>query len=157
MEWWGILLIILAVVAAVLVVLYFLGKRNQRKQEAAQAQLDAMKQTVSILVIDKKKMRISQSGLPQVANDQIPKYLRWSKVYVVKAKIGHKVMNVLAEKAIFNELPIQKEVKVELKGIYISAIKGVRGGQVKLTKEQEKAKKKAERLENLKSKLNKKK
>ena len=57
-------LIILAVLAIALVVLFFLGRKAQKRQEEQQAQIEAMKQTVSMLVIDKKRMKISQSGLP---------------------------------------------------------------------------------------------
>ena len=53
-----VLLIILAVLVIVLLVLYFLGKRMQKKQDEQQAQIDASKQTVSMLIIDKKKMKI---------------------------------------------------------------------------------------------------
>ena len=73
MEWWAILLIILAIVAVILAVLYFVGKRMQKKQEAQQEQIEAAKQTVSMLIIDKKRMKIKESGLPQMVIDQTPK------------------------------------------------------------------------------------
>jgi len=145
MEWWQILLIILAVAAVVFGVLYFVGKRMQKKQNETSAQMEAMKQVTSLLVIDKKKMKITQSGLPQAAIDQTPKYLRWTKVPVVKAKIGPKVMNILADPEVFKILPTGKEVKVEISGLYITGIKSVRGGSVELTKAQQKEKAKAEK------------
>ena len=58
MTWWQILLIILAVILVLLVVLYFVGSKMQRKQAASQEQMDAMKQTLSMLIIDKKKMKL---------------------------------------------------------------------------------------------------
>ena len=60
--------------------------------------------------------------------DQTPKYLRWSKLPIVRAKVGPKVMNLVADEKIFDLLPIKKEVKVVVSGIYITAIKGARGG-----------------------------
>ena len=54
-----ILLIVLGVFAAILVVLYFVGKKMKKRQEEQQAQLDAMAQTMSILVIDKKLLRMT--------------------------------------------------------------------------------------------------
>lgn len=35
--------------------------------------MEAMKQTVSMLIIDKKKLRMKDSGLPQMVIDQTPK------------------------------------------------------------------------------------
>ena len=52
MKVWQVLLIILVILIAVLVVLYFLGKRAQKKQEENQAQIEAAKQTVNMLIID---------------------------------------------------------------------------------------------------------
>lgn len=61
MKVWQVLLIILVILIAVLVVLYFLGKRAQKKQEENQAQIEAAKQTVNMLIIDKKRLRIKES------------------------------------------------------------------------------------------------
>ena len=100
----------------------------QKKQEENQAQLEAMAQTVSMLIIDKKRLRVKDSGLPAIVIDQVPKYLRRSKMPIVKAKVGPKDMNLIADEKIFEQLPVKKEVKVVVSGIYITAIKGARGG-----------------------------
>ena len=68
-----VLLCILAVLIIAVVVLYFLGKKAQKKQAQQQAQIEAAKQAVSMLIIDKKRMRIKESGLPQFIIDQTPK------------------------------------------------------------------------------------
>ena len=81
--WQIVLLVILAVLIIAVVALYFLGKKAQKKQSEQQAQIDAMKQTVSMLIIDKKRMKIKESGLPQAVIDQTPKYLRGSKLPIV--------------------------------------------------------------------------
>ena len=57
-----VLLVILVVLIAALVALYFFGKKAQKKQEEQQAQIEAAKQTVSMLVIDKKRLRLKESG-----------------------------------------------------------------------------------------------
>ena len=59
--WQIVLLVILAVLIIAVVALYFLGKKAQKKQSEQQAQIDAMKQTVSMLIIDKKRMKIKES------------------------------------------------------------------------------------------------
>ena len=86
MKVWQVLLIILVILIAVLVVLYFLGKRAQKKQEENQAQIEAAKQTVNMLIIDKKRLRIKESGLPQMVIDQTPKLMRRTKTSHRKSK-----------------------------------------------------------------------
>ena len=56
MKPWIIVLIVLAVIAVILGLLYYFGKKAQTKQAAQQEQMEAMKQTVSMLIIDKKKL-----------------------------------------------------------------------------------------------------
>ena len=68
-----VLLVILVILIAALSGLYFFGKKAQKKQEEQQAQIEATKQTVSMLVIDKKRMPLKESGLPQMVIDQTPK------------------------------------------------------------------------------------
>ncbi len=123
-----ILLIVLAVVIIVAVVLFFLGRNMQKKQTAQKEQMDAVAETMSILVIDKKRMKLSEAGLPKMVLDQTPKYLRRTKLPIVKAKIGMKVMSLIADEKVFASLPIKKEAKVVISGIYITEIKSVRGG-----------------------------
>ncbi len=57
-----VLLVILIILVIALVVLYFVGRKMQRKQAALQEQMEAAKQSVSMLVIDKKIMPLKQSG-----------------------------------------------------------------------------------------------
>ena len=122
-----VLLVILAILIIALVVLYFLGRKAQKRQEAQQAQIDAMKQTVSMLIIDKKRMKIKDSGLPQAVLAQTPKLLRGSKLPIVKAKVGPQVMSLVCEERIFDSVPVKKEVKAVVSGIYITDVKGLHG------------------------------
>ena len=125
---WKVLIVILIILVAALAALYFFGSKMQKKQRENQAQLDAMAQTVSMLIIDKKRLKIKDSGLPQVAIDQTPKYMRWTKLPIVKAKIGPKIMTLVADEKVFELIPVKRECKVVLSGIYITAIKSARGG-----------------------------
>ena len=110
MKVWQVLLIILVILIAVLVALYFLGKRAQKKQDENQAQIEAAKQTVNMLIIDKKRLRIKESGLPQMVIDQTPKLMRRTKLPIVKAKIGPRIMTMVADEKIFDLIPLKKEV-----------------------------------------------
>ena len=122
-----IMLIVLVVLIGVCVALYFFGKKAQKKQAEQQQQMDAVAQTISMLIIDKKKMKLKDAGLPAVVLENTPKYLRRSKVPVVKAKVGPKVMSLIADESVFDYIPVKKEVKATVSGIYITKVTGVRG------------------------------
>ncbi len=121
------MIIILVVLIAVGTALYFMGKKAQKKKEEQDAQMAAVAQTVTMLIIDKKKMKLKDSGLPQQVIDQTPKYLRWTKLPIVKAKVGPKVMTLIADESVFADIPVKKEVKATVSGLYITGVKGLRG------------------------------
>ena len=125
--WSIVLLIVLVVLIGVLVALYFIGKRLEKRQAEQEAQIQAAKQTTSMLIIDKKRLPLNQSGLPQMVIDQAPKLMRRSKVPVVKAKVGPKITTMVADEKIFDLIPVKKEVKAEVSGIYIVGIRGIHG------------------------------
>ncbi|MBY0758265.1 MULTISPECIES: ABC transporter ATP-binding protein [Sellimonas] len=120
-------LIVLAIIVILLIVLYFLGKRAQKRQAEAQEKMEAMSQTVSMLVIDKGRMKIKEAGFPSIVLENTPKYLRRSKVAVVKAKVGPKIMTFMCDDQVFPLIPVKKEIKATISGIYITGAKGVRG------------------------------
>ena len=127
MKAWMILLIVAAVIGIIVAVLYFLGKKAQKRQAEQQEMLQANKQTVSMLIIDKKRMRIKDSGLPQMVIDQTPKMMRRSKLPIVKAKIGPQIMSLICDEKIFDYVPVKKEVKAVVSGIYVLDVKGLHG------------------------------
>ena len=122
-----VLLVILAVLIAATIALYFLGKKAQKRKNEQDAQLAATAQTVTMLIIDKKRMRLNQSGLPQAVIDQTPKLMRRSKLPIVKAKIGPKIAIMIADEKVFDLIPLKKEIKAEVSGLYIVGVKGIRG------------------------------
>lgn len=122
-----IMIVILVILAAAVVGLYFFGKKAQKKQAEQQQQIEAYKQNVSMLVIDKKRMRVNESGLPQAVIDQTPKLMRRSKLPIVKAKVGPQIVSLVADEKIFDDIPVKKEVKAVVSGIYITSVKGMHG------------------------------
>lgn len=122
-----VLLVILVVLIIACIALYFLGKKAEKKQAEQQEQLDAVKQTVSMLVIDKGRIRLKDAGFPPIVLEDTPKYLRRSKVPVVKAKVGPKVMTLMCDAQVYPTIPVKKEVKATVSGIYITGVKGLRG------------------------------
>lgn len=125
-----VLWVVLAILIIAVVVLYFLGKKAQKKQAEQQQQMEASKQTVSMLIIDKKRMKIKDSGLPQMVIDQTPRLMRGSKLPIVKAKVGPQILSLVCDEKIFDSVPVKKEVKATVSGIYIIGVKGLHGKQV---------------------------
>ena len=123
--WTIVMLVILVVLIAALVALSIYGKKLQERQEQSQQQLEDASQSVSLLVIDKKRMKLKEAGLPQLILDQTPKYMRGRKVPIVKAKIGPKIMSFICDEKIFEIIPVKKEVRAVISGIYIMGVKGV--------------------------------
>lgn len=131
MQWWGWLLIGIGVLLiAAIVFLYIYGRKMQKKQTEAEQQMEAMKQTVSLLVIDKKKKKLKEAGLPEQVYNETPWYAKRVKVPVVKCKIGPRIMTLIAEESVFQILPVNKTCTVTVSGIYITELKAVRGGSV---------------------------
>lgn len=122
-----VMLIIVAVLIIAMIILYFLGKKAQKKKEEQEEQIKASAQTVSMLIIDKKRLRITESGLPQQVIDQTPKMMRRSKLPIVKAKVGPRMMTLIADEKIFEDIPVKKEVKATVSGLYITGVRGLRG------------------------------
>ena len=122
-----IAIIFLVILIIILIVLYFVGKKMQKRQEENNALLQANKQYVTMLIIDKKRMKIKDAGLPQAVIDQTPKALRGSKMPIIKAKIGPQIMSLICEEKIFEDVPVKKEVKAAVSGIYVLEVKGLHG------------------------------
>ncbi len=110
-----VLLVVLALLIAGAVALYFFGKRLQKKQEDQQAQIAASSQSVSMLIIDKKKLKLKQA----------PKLMRRSKMPIVKAKVGPKITTFICDAEIFDMVPVKKEVKATVSGLYITSVRGL--------------------------------
>ncbi|WP_249302725.1 hypothetical protein [Jutongia hominis] len=123
--WTIVMLVVLVVLIAALVALSIYGKKLQERQEQSQQELENASQNVSLLVIDKKRMKLKEAGLPQLILDQTPKYMRGRKVPIVKAKIGPKIMSFICDEKIFEVIPVKKEVRAMISGIYIMGVKGL--------------------------------
>ena len=89
--------------------------------------MEAMKQSVSMLIIDKKMLPLKKSGLPQIVIDQTPKLMRRSKMPIVKARVQGRIMTLVADQKVFPLIPVGKEVKATVSGIYIMDVKAIRG------------------------------
>lgn len=132
---WVIVTIVVAVVLiGALVALSIYGKKLQDRQEQSQKELQAAAQSMSLLIIDKKRLKLKESGLPQIVIDQTPKRFRGQKVPIVKAKVGPRIMSLICDEKIYDQIPIKKEVRAMVSGIYILSVKGLRSNLEGTTK-----------------------
>lgn len=143
-----ILLIVVAVLAVALGVLYFVGRKAEKKADSQKKTMEAQAQTMSFFVIDKKRVKMNESGLPKIVMEQTPKYLRRTKLPIIKVKVGPKVMSLICDEKVFETILPKQEVKASVSGIYVLSAKRIRGPlpEPKKTKKELKAEKKAAKL-----------
>lgn len=123
---WIVLLICCLIFVGIMAGMYFWGRKLQKKQADQREQLNAHSQNMKMLIIDKKRMKLKEAGLPKIAVDETPWYLKGSKVPVVKAKVGPQIMTFICDEEIFDLVPVKKEVKATISGLYIMKVQGVR-------------------------------
>lgn len=124
----GITLIVIAAILLVAVIaLYLFGRKAEKKQAEQQKAMEANAQTVSLFVIDKKKLKLKDAGLPSIVLEQAPKYARGAKLPIVKVKAGPRVMNLIADAKIYEQILPKQEIKATVSGIYITSFKRIRG------------------------------
>lgn len=140
--WLLVLIIVLAVLIIAFVVLFLLGRRRRNKMETQQHELEKNAQPVSFYIIDMKRMKITEAGLPKVVVDNTPKVARLGKVPILKVKIGKQVMNLVCDNAVYKTLLPKQEVRAMIAGIYVVSAKRIRGPQIET--ESKKRKKKTE-------------
>ena len=109
----NVLFVVLIIAAIVLGVLYYFGRKLEKRQVEAQATIDAAKQVVTLMAIDKKKLKLKEAGLPAIVYEQTPWYAKRAKI---------------PDEKVFLQLPLKTEAKVVISGMYITEIKSVRGG-----------------------------
>lgn len=145
-----IIIIIVLVVGLIFGLLYFLNKKAAQKMSVQQEMIDRSKQTTNIFVIDKKRAKITEVNMPKIVTEQMPKFYKFLKLYFVQAKIGPQIMTLMCSKHVFNAITVKKNIKVELAGIYIVNVVGMKSQKElkeikKAKKEKEKEAKKAEK------------
>ncbi len=122
-----VLLVIAIILLAGIIVLYILGKRAEKRKAEQDAQVEAAAQSVTMLIIDKKRLRVKEAGLPDAVAANMPFYARRMKLPIVKAKVGPRSMNFICEESIFDDIPVKKEVKARVSGLYITSVRGLHG------------------------------
>lgn len=126
MSGWIYFLILVAILGIITFALYKYGNKQQQKQREQRQQMFDNMQVVSMLVIDKKRMKVSDAGFPKAIIDQMPKRAARAKAPVVKAKIGPRIVTLLCDEKVYDEVPVKAEIKAQISGIYIMGIKNTR-------------------------------
>ncbi len=126
MNYSDVLIIITVVLAIILALLYYFNKVSMRKMVQAQDFIDNNRTTVQIFVIDKRQEKPSPSNLPKVVYEQMPRTSKMRKANLVRAKIGPQITTLICDKPVYNVLPVKKNVKVDLAGMYIVGITGMK-------------------------------
>lgn len=121
------LIVIVAILLVAVLVLFIIGRKAEKKQAEQEKTLQENAQTVSVFVIDKKKLRLKDAGLPSIVMEQAPKYARRAKMPIVKVKAGPRVMNLIADAKIYEQILPKQEIKATVSGIYITGFKRIRG------------------------------
>ena len=134
--WLDVLIIVFLIVVAIAVGLYFLNRWANKRYTQQQDMVQKNKQSAEIYVIDMKRDKAENVNLPKVVMENLPKTAKAMKMNFVKAKVGPQIVTLMCEKNVYDALPIKKNVKVDLAGIYIASMHGMK------SKEEMKARKK---------------
>lgn len=126
MGYGDILIIVAIVIGIILFGLYYLNKIAYKKMNSQQEFIDRSKQVTSIFVIDKKRAKIKDVNMPKIVLEKMPKIYKIMKLNFVQAKIGPQIMTLICDKKVFAAVPIKKNIKVELAGIYIVSMVGMK-------------------------------
>ena len=103
---WIVFAIILLIALAILGFLYYKGSKLQKEQQEQKEQLFSAATPVTMLVIDKKRLPLKDSGLPQI------------------------VTSLIADENVYDLIPVKAEIKAMLSGIYITSINNFRKAPV---------------------------
>ena len=121
-----IILLVTLIVAAIVAGLYFLNKWASKKVTNQQDMIQQARTVTSIYVIDKKKDKAANVNLPKAAMSQMPKMYRFIKMPFVQAKVGPQIVTLMCDAKVFKAIPVKKNVKVGLAGIYIADMVGMK-------------------------------
>lgn len=143
-----IIIILLVVLGVGFAILMYFNQKASVKLGEHQELIDRSKQTTSIFIIDKKRCKIDEVNLPKMVTEQMPKHYKFLKLSFVQAKVGPQIMTLMCDKKVYEALPIKKNVKVELAGMYIITMVGMKSdAELKQMKKDKKNKEKLAKLE----------
>lgn len=132
--WLLICIIVGCVVALGLGALIFFGKRAEKKQKENEEMLQKGAQPMNLFIIDKKKARLKDAGLPKAVYDQVPRLGKIGKMPLVKVKVANRITTLVTDREVYKTILPKQEVKAMVSGMYLLSAKRIRGPQVELKK-----------------------
>lgn len=132
--WLLICIIVGCVVALGLGALIFFGRRAEKKQKENEEMLQKGAQPMNLFIIDKKKARLKDAGLPKAVYDAVPRLGKIGKMPLVKVKVANRITTLVTDKEVYKTILPKQEVKAMVSGMYLLSAKRVRGPQVELKK-----------------------
>jgi hypothetical protein len=141
-----IILLVMLIVVVVVGLFFFINRWAFKKMDEQQTIINQQKMTQTAYIIDKKRDKITNINMPKAVMDNLPKRATLMKMYFAQVKIGPQIVTLICDKNVYNALPLKKSVKIEIAGLYIVNIVGMKSPEEmrKLAKEK-KAKEKAEK------------
>lgn len=122
-----VLIIMFLIIVGAIVILSIVGKKAQKKQEENEKAMAQAAQEMKLFIIDKKRAAIKDANLPKIVMDSIPKIARRSKMPMVKAKAGPKIMTFICDAKVYETLLPKQEIMATVSGIYISKARRLKG------------------------------
>ncbi len=148
MTWADWLLLIVLIIAVIVGILIFLSKKAYKKMDEQNEFIEQNKMLQTAFIIDKTRDRITNiKSLPKAVTDNMPKRAALVKMYFVKVKIGPQILTLMTtDKHLYEALPVKKTVKIEIAGLYIVNMVGLKSPeQLKAIEQEKKEKAKAEK------------
>ena len=137
-----ILLLVVFIVAAVVFGIFMLNRWVGKKVDAQNTMLEQHKMTQQAYIISKKRDKITNVKMPKAVMEQVPNRAKLVKMNFVQVKIGPQIVTLIAyDKNLFDQIPLKKNVSLEISGIYITGMKGMKTNEeIKEIKKEKKAK-----------------
>lgn len=141
-----IFILVVIILGLIFFGLYSLNKWAYKKMDQQQTTIEKTKQHATVYVIDKKRDKITNVNFPKAVIEQVPKYYRAVKMNFVQVKIGPQIVTMMCDKNVYNAIPTKKNVKVEIAGMYIVSVQGMKSAEeMKKIAKEKKAREKAEK------------
>lgn len=122
-----IAIVVLVIMLIALGVLVVVGKKAQKRQEENEKAIAQAAQEMKLYIIDKKKGKIGDANLPKGIMESIPKMAKLSKMPLVKAKVGPKIITFICDAKVFETLLPKQEVMATVSGLYITKARRLKG------------------------------
>ncbi|HAG04852.1 MAG TPA: hypothetical protein DCG28_05355 [Lachnospiraceae bacterium] len=143
-----IVIIVVIILAVLAFALYRLNKWAYKKIDTQNAAIEQTKMTQKAYIISKKRDKIENVNLPKVVYEKLPFYAKFIKMNFVQCKIGPQIVTLMAQKNVYEALPVKKSVTVDIAGLYIVGMKGMKSEEeMKQIKKEKKQKEKEAKKE----------